>query len=243
VPISAQPSPPLGGTVPARVRHITALRLAPYLGAVHGDTERALTLYEWNVTTSAAVYEVLHRFEVGLRNAIDPHLCAWNAIQVDPDTGHQHGGDWLIDPSRLLSRLAAKAIQDATPRAQRAAGQGRAARAMLHDDVLAATSLGTWRYLLPDRDAGRRRLWTDAVHQAFPHLPAGANGSDVTAKVKDVLSLRNRVAHLEPLLNVGRTQRHIGAAYTVASWIGPDLHDWITSTQRVTEAMRARLSI
>jgi hypothetical protein len=219
------------------------MRLAPYLAAVGGDTERALTLYEWNITTSAAVYEVLHRFEVGLRNAIDPRLCMWNATQVDPRTGRRHGADWLLDPSRLLGRLAAKAITDATPRAQRAAGRGRAARTVLHDDVLAATSLGTWRYLLPDRDPGRQRLWTDAVHQAFPHLPASATGPDVTAKVHDVLLLRNRVAHLEPLLNVGRTQRHIGAAYTVASWIGPELRDWITSTQRVTEAMRARRSI
>lgn len=242
MPTPAQPPPPPDGALPARVRHITTPRLAPYLAAVGGCTERALALYEWNVSASAAVYEVLHRFEVGLRNAIDPRLCAWNATQVDPSTGVRHGEDWLIDPSRLLGRLAEKAIRDATPRAQRAVGPRRA-RAVLHDDVLAATSLGTWRYLLPDRDAGRRRLWSDAVHRAFPHLPAGAAGSDVTSKVQDVLSLRNRVAHLEPLLNVGRTQRHIGAAYTVASWIGPDLHDWITSTQRVTESMRARLSI
>ncbi len=67
----------------ARAAHISPPRLAPYLREAGGDLPRALALYEWNVYTSGAVYEVLHRFEVGLRNAMDPHLCDWNARQVN----------------------------------------------------------------------------------------------------------------------------------------------------------------
>lgn len=226
----------------ARAAHITPLRLAPYVTAASGDRSKAVTLYEWNIATSAAVYEVLHRFEVGLRNAMDPRLCAWNATQVD-ETGRQHGRDWLIDPSRLLARLAAKSINDATPRARRAVAKGGVSRAMLHDDVLAATSLGTWRYLLPDKDPGRQLLWKEAVHAAFPCLPTSSSGDDVTREVKHVLTLRNRVAHLEPLLDVSRTQRQVSAAYKVAGWIDPHLRDWLTSTQRVTAAFRARATI
>ncbi len=59
----------------ARVRYITDLRLAPFLRESNGDTGRALRLYSWNIEMSGAAYEVLHRFEVLLRNAIDP-ACA-----------------------------------------------------------------------------------------------------------------------------------------------------------------------
>jgi hypothetical protein len=213
------------------------------VAAVGGDLRRAFALYDWNVRTSSAVYEALHRFEVGLRNAMDPHLGMWNAAQADAVTGRRHGRDWLLDPSRLLVRLAGRAIHEATPRAAKAVRRGAVSRRVLHDDVLAATSLGTWRYLLPDRDAGRARLWEDAVHTAFPRLPATSTGPDVTARVSHVLALRNRVAHLEPLLDVRRTQRQIEAAYTVASWIDPHLHTWITSTQTVTAALKERLAM
>jgi hypothetical protein len=239
------PIPPAGLTAAqsARCAHITAVRLAPYLAETAGDHARALALYEWNIATSAAVYEALHRFEVGLRNAMDPHLCAWNASQRDAGSGRSYGTDWLLDPSPLLARLAKRAIDDATPRARRTAARRAASPTVLHADVLAATSLGTWRYLLPDNDPGRQRLWSDALHAAFPLLPHKQTGRTVTAKVESVQRLRNRVAHLEPLLNIGRTRTQLGAAYEAAGWIDTHLRDWITSTQRVTAAFKARGSI
>jgi hypothetical protein len=42
---------------------ISSPRLAPYLTATHGNVRRALTLYQWNIELSGAVYESLHRFE------------------------------------------------------------------------------------------------------------------------------------------------------------------------------------
>lgn len=237
------PAPALTPGQSARVSHISPLRLAPYLSAKAGSPVRALSLYEWNVATSAAAYGVLHRFEVGLRNTMNRHICAWNATQIDPSTGQPHGEAWLLDPSHLLRRLAKKAIEEATPRADRAVKKGPSSRAMLHDDVLAATSLGTWRYLLPDNDRGRQKLWTDSLHRAFPHLPEGSDGRIVTRKVQQVLDLRNRIAHLEPLLDVSRTRRQVDAAYDVAAWIDPQLATWLRSTQRVAAALKAYGSI
>jgi len=46
-------------------------RLAPYRQATGGDLADALTLYTLNVQISAAFYESLHYFEVGLRNRLD----------------------------------------------------------------------------------------------------------------------------------------------------------------------------
>ncbi|GAA0325487.1 hypothetical protein [Kineococcus aurantiacus] len=47
---------------------LPAPRLAPYHQATGGDLTDALTLYTLNVQISAAFYESLHYFEVGLRN-------------------------------------------------------------------------------------------------------------------------------------------------------------------------------
>jgi len=235
-------APPLLGPPASRRLSITEPRLAPYLAASDGDLARALRLYDWNIELSAAAYEVLHRFEVSLRNAIDRRLCEWNASELSAVDGRPHGRDWLLDPAPLLRRLAARAMTEATPRARRAV-EGRADPTLLHADVVAQTSPGTWRYLLPDRDRGRQHLWVHAVSHAFPHLPAGRAPRDVTGAVDRVYRLRNRVAHLEPLLDVRRVRRQVESAYEVAGWIDPELRSWLTSAQRVTSTLKARLRV
>lgn len=55
---------------------LSAPRLAPYRQATGGDLADALTLYTLNVQLSAAFYESLHYFEVGLRNRLDQQLSA-----------------------------------------------------------------------------------------------------------------------------------------------------------------------
>ncbi len=77
----------------------------------------------------------------------------------------------------------------------------------------------------------------------FPHLPADKNGGDVTRAVDLVYQLRNRVAHLEPLLEVRKVRSQIDAAYDVAGWIDPEMRSWLTSAQRVTAMFKARLRI
>lgn len=225
-----------------RHEHITEPRLAPYLAESGGDVGQALRLYDWNVELSGAVYEVLHRFEVVLRNAVDQQLRVWNTTEVCPVTGTGYDSDWLLDPAPLLQRLAARALRDAAPRARRAIA-ARGDRTMLHADVLAQTSFGTWRFLLPDSDPGRQHLWANAVSQAFGHLPPGVRGTDVTRAVDRTYRLRNRVAHLEPLLDARRVRAQVDAAYQVAGWIDPELRSWLTSTQRVTTLLKHRLRL
>lgn len=225
-----------------RREHITWPRLAPYLAESEDDVGQALRLYDWNVELSGAVYEVLHRFEVVLRNAIDQQLRAWNSTEVSPLTGMAYGGDWLLDPAPLLRRLTARALAEAAPRARRAI-TSRGDRTILHADVLAQTSFGTWRFLLPDSDPGRQHIWENAVSRAFEHLPPDVRGADVTRAVDRAYRLRNRVAHLEPLLDVRRVRAQVEAAYQVAGWIDPELRSWLTSTQRVTKILKNRLRL
>jgi hypothetical protein len=115
-----------------------------------------------------------------------------------------------MDPSHLLRRLAGDDIRQAKRRAQAALRtQGTAPG---HPDVLAQVNFGTWRFLLPDNDPGRQLLWRAALSTAFPHLQG--TESDLVDDVDNIYRLRNRVAHLEPLLNSGMVADRFGRMRT-----------------------------
>jgi hypothetical protein len=215
---------------------ISAPRLAPYLAATGGNVRLALSLYQWNVELSGAVYECLHRFEVILRNALDEQLGGWNATQRDRQTGRMHSSDWLMDPARLIRRLVGDDIRKATRRAQSAVrGAGTTPG---HPDILAQLSFGTWRFLLPDNDPGRQLLWNKALASAFPKLTG--TSSDLVDHVDHIYKLRNRVAHLEPLLNSGMVADRLARMRAVLLAIDPALEIWFVSRQRVTATLKTK---
>jgi hypothetical protein len=215
-------------------------RLAPYLRASDGNVRAALTLYQWNVEMSSAVYKMLHLVEVFLRNAIDAELRVWNTTQIDPRSGRPHGADWLLDPSRLIERIVRREeIDKAARRAKLAVKDSNGStRPVTHDDVLAQLMFGTWRFLLPGRDSGRQRLWQDAVSKAFPGLQRPVR--DLVRDVDRLHRLRNRVAHLEPLLVVGVVLLQLKAARRVLREIEPAAEMWLVSHQQVSSVAAQR---
>ena len=219
---------------------ISPERLAPYIRETP-TLHEAIRLYRWNIELSGAVYEALHVFEVVLRNALDKQLCSWNASQIDSDTGRSHSSDWLIDPSALLLRVAGRDIPDARRRALKSTTrrpQGQ--RDPMHADILAAMSLGTWRFILPGRhDAGKQRLWDEALHKAFPHLRRTPR--ELERAVEGVYHLRNRVAHLEPIIN-SNVRAQLVNMRTVIGAIDPQLLSWFTSTERISPSLTTRPS-
>jgi hypothetical protein len=215
--------------------HLSAPRLGPYLAAADGNHKDALRLYAWNIDLSGAAYEALHIVEVVLRNAIDRELCSWNAQQIDTATALPHSPDWLMDPARLLVRLSGNDLKRAQDRARKALGRGRQPA---HPDVLAQLSFGTWRFLLPDKDRGRQLLWNQAIHRSFPHLATDTR--QLVANVHSIYQLRNRVAHLEPLLAPGAVRAEYNAMRSVLAAIEPVAEQWFTSRQRITAELRAR---
>lgn len=215
---------------------ISAPRLAPYLAAASGNHKDALRLYGWNIDLSGAAYEALHAFEVVLRNAIDQELCTWNATQTDRATGAPHSSDWLMDPAHLLRRLLNRDLAKAQNRARTALRtSGRQAG---HPDVLAQLTFGTWRFLLPDRDRGRQLLWRQALHHAFTH--GNPTPRALVGDVDSIYRLRNRVAHLEPLLAQGAVRAEYLAMRRVLASIDPVAEQWFISRQRITAALRNR---
>ena len=216
--------------------YLSTPRLSPYLAATNDNLKDALRLYDWNVAMSGAFYETLHQFEVVLRNAIDEQLSAWNATQVERATGRRHSRDWLMDPSRLLQRLT----RDNIPKAQQHARTAlrAAGRRPGHADVLAQLSFGTWRFLLPDHDSGRQLLWRQALSSAFPNLTMAPQA--LVDHVDRIHKLRNRIAHLEPLLDGSMIADRFGRLRAVAAAIDPIAENWIVSRQRVTPVLKER---
>lgn len=213
-----------------RLKLLTPVRLAPYLTATGGHTKNALSLYHWNIEFSAAIYEALHLAEIALRNAMDTQLRQWAAAQPD---GSQ---EWLFDTPHLLRRLLDDDLNRAHDKAKRACGD----RASCHDDVVAQLTFGSWRYLMgfANKDAGRDLLWRECLATAFPGV--GVSGrDDLVGSAARLLRLRNRVAHLEPLLkeehkDVVRDLRRVMSA------ISPSADTWLTSRQKVTHVGNAR---
>lgn len=222
---------------------ITSTRLAPYLAEARGSVQDAIRLYQWNIEVSGAVYELLHFFEVALRNTMDAQISVWNSTQINKGTGQHHSRDWLLDPSPLLRRLThngkdiAQAQQRASIAARQRTGPGRN-RQPNHGDILAQTSFGTWRFLLPSNDAGRQRLWADALQHAFPYCTRGPKM--LVTSVDHVYRIRNRVAHLEPLLDTRRVRSQLRNMRVILGEIDPQLEQWAMGWQRVSTALSNR---
>ncbi|POH57109.1 hypothetical protein CVS28_17050 [Arthrobacter glacialis] len=185
------------------------------------------------------MYEALHICEVVLRNALDEQLCLWNVGQTDPATGKPHSSDWLVDPSGLLERIVGRGIPDAKYRAGHSTRvRPRHLRDPLHADILAAMSMGTWRFLLLGRnDLGKLLLWEEALHLAFPHLRPPVH--DLERAVDGVYRLRNRVAHLEPLIN-SSIGAQLANMRTVVGAIDQDLLSWFASVEKVGAILKER---
>ena len=225
---------------------LSADRFGPYLRASGGDPSQALELYHWNMRVSGALYEALHIVEVALRNAIDRELSKWNVTQINPETNQARSTDWLVDTPPLLVRVVKRQkIEEATQRAQRHITRRRvnpsATSVPSHSDILAQLSFGTWRFILKAPggrrpDPGSVLLWRDVFPASFPHL--SRTPRELVEDVKRIYDARNRVAHLEPLLD----QLQIGAVRDavdrVLSDIDPLLSTWFSSQERMTEMLK-----
>lgn len=246
------------GDPDAVVAAVSDPRLRPYLDRVGSDRDRALALYEWNLEMSAAVYAGLAIVEVALRNAMDPHIGRFNARQPEVLA---LGGDpnrWLLNPARLLVKLTTSpsrprscgtrgcplrsSIYVAQDRSLQAVGQ---VRKPTHDDVLAQTTFGMWGHLLPTSTAkqagkGRARLWVGYVEKAFPYLEQ--DPTQLTLHVNALRALRNRVAHLEPVLDRHQLRGHLDSMRLVMGAISPSLEEWLPA-DRIDECIGMRPSL
>lgn len=233
-------------TAPAIAACLHPARLLAYTAAVQGDPRAAIDLYMWNLRLAAALYEVLALVEIGLRNALDAQLQRWV-----PTQGGAHSSAWQITgrPSPLSTLITGDTVRKMQRQAEMARGlrgssHPRRHAALNHDDVLAQMTFGTLTALLPTANTraakygAKRVLWEQALVDAFPHLDTVADpeGHILADRVGRLHLLRNRVAHMEPLLEVNVPAR-LTDAYTVLGSIDPDFRSLAAGSSRVRSVL------
>ena len=200
---------------------LTAERLGSYLRWSGGDMEAAFTLYEWNMTASAAVMHTTGMVEVVVRNSMD------RALQ---DMAQVRGWSSWFDRAPLDQRGRAD-IRKARERATRFGSQPE-----VHGKVVAELTLGFWRYLAASRYL--TALWTPALFESFGSGPADKlqQQRQVDRHLKNLLLVRNRAAHHEPI-HRRDLLRDLEAAVEVTSWVDPSAGAWVADLSTIAEVV------
>ena len=180
-------------------RLISQQRLARYKAACNNDTRKTYGLYRANIRLSRAFLAVLSIFEVVLRNKIDLHYTAqFSAISGNPD--------WLLTstlPGGFLTHNGCESSLNKVTTLYANLGSN-----YTHNKLLAELSFGFWKHLF----AGRQfRAGGSTLLGIFPNMPLHCNQAFIYTKLSRINSIRNRVAHHEPIC-FGRGNT-IGTAY------------------------------
>lgn len=223
-------------------------RLQPYLISAHGDQDLAISLYRWNLELSGAFLEILAPTEVIIRNSIDRELRLWNQSRRKPG-GIPYSENWTFDPAPQLGMLK-NALKNAHKQAvksarARSASHPRRNSSVNHDDILAQLTFGTWHRLLPSSQPENKRkqlLWNHALVKAFPYAAGNSAGQIlkepgeymVYSRLRNLSHLRNRAAHMEPLLEV-KVDRRLKDVFDLIRFTNPGMLDWVKGISRVSE--------
>lgn len=201
-------------------RLLSAERLNSYMRACRGDQDAAFSLYEWNIEASAAAVSLAAMVEVVLRNALDRRMVEWAATRGD--------GDWLSHAP--LDKRGQSDVRMARERA------GRAGREVTHGHVIAELNLGFWRYLVSRRYL--TTLWIPSLAGAFPGVPGKAHLSQrhVEGDVQQLLFLRNRAAHHEPI-HRRDLQSDLRRSVGLAAAIDPVAGRWVARQETLSDVV------
>ncbi|MGJ7907944.1 CAAX protease [Actinopolyspora sp. H202] len=208
-------------------RLLSAERLETYERHAPSWERSPLELYTLGARLASSFHHDLAIVEVVLRNALHNEL------------SREYGTHWWAEDRLLDDRgqtAIVKAYRDARCTEDSPPGK-----------LIAALSMGFWVQLLEagayagSRPYRQRRsydalLWRPALRYAFPY--SSGVRSQVHSLVHRVYSLRNRVAHCEPVI-AGvrvpgtRTRRSPAEIHedivTLVRWISPPIGDWLAA--------------
>ena len=187
-------------------------RFGTYLALASGDRRRAVNMYLWNAALGGAFHGPLQALEVSLRNAV-------HDIMTD-----SHGEFWFDNP-RLLRKNEQARVGWATKKIRKQRTSGR---------VVAELSFGFWVALFSKTyDHG---LWRADLHHVFTPQP---NRRELHNQLDRLRTLRNRIAHHEPIL-----QRDLRVDHEKILWIlemlSPETAAWVAHHSRVIEVLETK---
>lgn len=200
--------------MPTFVDAISADRFSTYRRWAGQDDALAKRLYTFNVQLSAALYGPLHMFEVALRNVADRQLTS------------RTGVGWMDDAAILTTNYQQSCVIKAR---QQLINDGKAGT---HGQMIAELNFGFWSSLF-----GRRS------HHLWQHLRpifqiAGIQRSAIALQLQNLRTLRNRVAHYEPIVGMPLAQRYADII-TLTGWLSAGAAAWMNDTSPWTSVYPA----
>ena len=162
-----------------------------YLDACNGNTAKAMTLYRDNLHLSQEVFTVVSCFEVALRNAIDRQMTM------------RFGNDWLRDSIMPGGIFDNPKMKESKEQIKKAYDKLLLQKTYKHSKLLSSLNMGTWKYMFANVQyrASNKCLLRVLV---FPNKPISSaefncNNTYIFNELDKVNTLRNRIAHHEPI--------------------------------------------
>ena len=195
-------------------------RMKRYLDATNGDTSQAMTLYRDNLHLSQEVFTVVSCFEIALRNAIDARL------------QKTLGSDWLRDSITPGGIFDKSKFPETHRKLTKAYDKLVATNSYEHSQLLSALDFGSWKHMFAN---GQYRATGQCLLKIFTNKPKSTremqyNNTYIFNELDKVNTLRNRIAHHEPICFT-HTSQTIDTSYilneyqkiqTLFSWMGID---------------------
>ena len=180
-------------------------RFGRYLAWAEGDRERAIELYTLNTRISESLYTPLQMLEITLRNRI-------HAVMTE--ARHEN---WFHDVGFLLTGTQrmqlAKAIEDIEA-ARKDATPGR---------IVAALTFSFWTAML---SPAYENLWQQKLHNIATRRDGkGLTRKDFSRPLTPIRTLRNRIAHHEPILP-WNLPKHYESILEMTEWLSPAAASW-----------------
>ena len=180
-------------------------RFARYLAWADGDHARALDLYALTTRISEALYTPLQMLEVALRNRMHTVMSA---------AKHDR---WFEDEGFLAIERQRQQLADAIEDVVREGKEATAGR------LVAALTFSFWTSML---SPSYENLWQTALHRiARREDGKGLRRKDLSGPLKPIRTLRNRVAHHEPVVHWNLPKHH-GNIVRITRWLSPAAAAW-----------------
>lgn len=186
-------------------------RFGRYLDAASSKSS-ALQLYAWNTALASAFHGPLQCLEVGLRNAVHERLST------------TCGSDWFHNTATLRRSdlVLANKARDRASRTGKSLTPGR---------VVAEFSFGFWVGLFAN--AYDSTIWRTDLYRLFSPRP---QRSDLHGDLDRLRTLRNRIAHHEPILQRLLLEDYGRICFVVRSF-APVLSKWMELHSRVFDVI------
>ena len=196
-------------------KSFSVARMRPYFDRYPGDEKRAIKHYEHNIQLSESLEPTLSVFEVTLRNAL--------IRELERMTGTREWYLYFQSNKKLkaLYKYIAVAINHIASRGE----------TLTPDKINGELTMGFWVSLF--NAEYEKHLWKD-LRRAFPNLPKqNRQRKNVSAPLKSIRSLRNRVFHNEAISwNLTRLSSLHDTIVEVISWMSPTLPIWLKRVDR-----------